>query len=1238
MHRLRRLHPTIRELRTNKSLLVHSMVSSMRLRWTGSDGSQIDEDVVLPPVKVANTTAVVLLAGLLKNLERHVMGGCLKDWLQLLSTCFTVGLFVIISDGASANLKLLKLLVIVLFHFAALTGLRVCFWWQKCLLHQMGRASVGVLNAFNLVAPVYSMTKIVKMQRVRREAAKAAKKIIKTSLLWHDHTPKPRTYVSSDAFRKDLLDLLTTPYVQADLEDSIAEPADPSITTTSRTIGDNLKAALGFYNGDITAGTDKVEHYCDNCCSSKTEAITKAQNLYCDVAFAHSTPDFEPARWLFIIMGLQYWTALLIFNGIGTWMFHPTYKRLSAQSENLRATDPNKGVKEFLGKRVGRGWQLLSKPNVVFHLLLVLRLLQWMERVVYLLFSMSDVTINKAKSASTSLQSREYKRRKLAHEKQTRKARQGSAGASDQVTSGTAKKGFRPFMVAIEDLLEKLWGLLSSDPNSGLLRVITVWWKNGSKSDMLVQLRKAILSLAAQLYIRFYIMHEAYPYCLAWSLEEDGLTRPEAIIKAKPEVINLCRTKPRCCHEKLWTLQQINMMDDIDGDDHKAEHLVEQYDELIHQSRATSLREEHYHAFQKRAAGGVVSWPLSFARQVAASVIQVLARVFHALGGRDLSKAPTWVTAQVKVATGAVHTVFRRPKQLGRALFSYVAEAVKKDHSDDTYQQKRQRAVQTYNNMSPYERKQADAAHIVKVNRKRIRPQQQTDSSGGSGANGGIDEPRTPWNAGDKTWPFNLSEVTSFVDKFSTSESGRVFMKELEVEEKIIEKLTQAPWHSTEAAAKAAMSFLKIEMDEEKAQENETLKEALRLAGTAEGKQVIAKGCHLEHYGLCVKDNASIFTEAMELARLLVSLGKCSEQEHRWEKVFRLSCKGAGRRPAKAIFVAHAGGMLNPAQHVFIMCNVPSLQALNDGPKMFIYKQQSIRLPVEIKLTSTTTARNKTIPNLMLQHELSREMALCCKKVSDWSIDEMESVHVNLATVMEVNSLDDGSWIHSGQVAETKCAPSEEPPEVNAISKIFDETFGKAKADTMSELLLKLLGPLPDEDFGGNDMDDVLDDDTADMALAEKMLEKLYGCGGVEADMITAAAGGHLGDPDVDDPPDGPAGSLEHVCPKACESAGTAHPNRPTTYKKQEQLELIRSALGSAEYDAMQQLKIKLNWNDNHKCWQASFNNKYLTGTNTMFSKHGNHAGAIYESYSAAKTKLQGPSGSSSSSSSARVG
>ena len=79
---------------------------------------------------------------MLQSLKEYVAGGIdLDSFFIAVGEVFRVFLFIVVSDEASVNEKLVRMLVIFFMEFAKKLGVVVllALWWERCSFHRLNR-------------------------------------------------------------------------------------------------------------------------------------------------------------------------------------------------------------------------------------------------------------------------------------------------------------------------------------------------------------------------------------------------------------------------------------------------------------------------------------------------------------------------------------------------------------------------------------------------------------------------------------------------------------------------------------------------------------------------------------------------------------------------------------------------------------------------------------------------------------------------------------------------------------------------------------------------------------------------------------------------------------------------------------------------------------------------------------------------------------------------------------------
>ena len=304
-----------------QSKLAHSLVHCCEIRY--NDGHRdIQEQVPLPPRHLLKTDATSIGAGLIQNLESHLLGMDLVAWAADLGKMFRCLLVLFVADCAAANLKLMRVWRIICRRL--LHGIRALFWFEPCALHRAGRCSFHTFKLLDLVVPLYSLGKIAMMHRHRVDAMASVRRLLKRDLVFRQGEQPPECLGTSTQLRERIKRTVLAQVAQMTADDAgQAEAGLHGEAMPQSEIMDHLDAALKFFNGDITQPTP--QHYCfGGCgCRSRAKAVKKAATLIYNVTWASGTPDFNPSRWAKQVPALQWWCRLAVLHRLPSQIYLP---------------------------------------------------------------------------------------------------------------------------------------------------------------------------------------------------------------------------------------------------------------------------------------------------------------------------------------------------------------------------------------------------------------------------------------------------------------------------------------------------------------------------------------------------------------------------------------------------------------------------------------------------------------------------------------------------------------------------------------------------------------------------------------------------------------------------------------------------------------------------------------------------------------------------------------------------
>ncbi len=128
-----------------------------------------------------------------------------------------------------------------------------------------------LLERAKQVGPAYSLTRVLQLRRQKQIFSDAVLAVLHQEQIWEPHVPCPVRDTSSQTFRTCLATLLKASW------DST------QIMTKDKEWASTVDEFLAFWNGDLT--TDILKHYCNGCCKSEAECISKGMTVTRNMLF-----------------------------------------------------------------------------------------------------------------------------------------------------------------------------------------------------------------------------------------------------------------------------------------------------------------------------------------------------------------------------------------------------------------------------------------------------------------------------------------------------------------------------------------------------------------------------------------------------------------------------------------------------------------------------------------------------------------------------------------------------------------------------------------------------------------------------------------------------------------------------------------------------------------------------------------------------------------------------------------
>ena len=244
---------------------IHSMVTTGCVAWTDASLTERREELCWPPRKMLSTSSNHVGPALLENFERYMFGCKLSEALPRFAAQYRLMAIFCVADSAKANLKAVKQLFDLLLHQAASAGVVLTCCFSPCLLHQLMRVVLLLMEHRKLSAALFSITRLQQQSTSRARTAATMKELLERRFVFKADTPVPDIPVTAGYFRRRLADMLHHGM------DNMLE-MDEEIYDQRCFHVDRL---LRFFNGDLTNKMEWV-HCCHGCHSSREHARNDA--------------------------------------------------------------------------------------------------------------------------------------------------------------------------------------------------------------------------------------------------------------------------------------------------------------------------------------------------------------------------------------------------------------------------------------------------------------------------------------------------------------------------------------------------------------------------------------------------------------------------------------------------------------------------------------------------------------------------------------------------------------------------------------------------------------------------------------------------------------------------------------------------------------------------------------------------------------------------------------------------
>ena len=252
--------------RTGGTEFIHSLVSTACVSWVDPSGNERQEDIMLPPRQMTSTSAAHIGSALTSNLETHLLGCTLEEAVHRFAGVYdSVGVHCV-GDSAKSNIKAIRELFAYLLQLGRSAGVMVTCSFTACMLHQLMRIVLLLLEHKQLTASLYSITRIHLSSVSRRRTFATVRELLERRFVFHPDSVPPDCPATDPFFRARLKDMLAGAW------DGMVEEDD--FQRKSGLVDDLLR----FFNGNLLDRNQWV-HHCSGCHKDKSHAMHEVCGL-----------------------------------------------------------------------------------------------------------------------------------------------------------------------------------------------------------------------------------------------------------------------------------------------------------------------------------------------------------------------------------------------------------------------------------------------------------------------------------------------------------------------------------------------------------------------------------------------------------------------------------------------------------------------------------------------------------------------------------------------------------------------------------------------------------------------------------------------------------------------------------------------------------------------------------------------------------------------------------------------
>ena len=601
--------------------IVHSMVSTWKMRFAGPGKAPIDEDMVAPAMCVSDTQGNTIMNALLTCFHDFLFGMGFLNFLEAMVWC-PFKLLVLVSDSASGNLKGIKRIMALLSDWV---GWMV--WHERCALHQVSRIQVAISKRHNFNRHLRALGNTLVRKRAYRTFVEKAKAVFERDLRFNVDAPLDGEALALHEVQVRALKRFLHKRSAAELHDRAV--AGAPVATEQDAEDQALDAFLAWINAGSFSGPPARF----DATKTRAEAAREGFELLDKAVLRAGSPKFEESRWLKMVPSYLWWSRFTLLTNVC---------RKSLDQISFSCESDSK-LSDKVGVRVGRARKFFQQALVAFHLVLVVSMIHRLEAFVFVLFFSASVVVDKQGKFRPSQQSR----RKDKDEDEQ-------------------KAPLNDVILAAENCAGDLWQMLAAPaPDSdgeamGVLSDLYFPAHLHSPHVKFAAMNHTTMWALSELYMRFLIRHREQPYssCGVTAANRDEYCRRFRDTK------QCCRLECQAMHEytTTWAPGRPRTM---------PQRFQECHVEWQRATRASSLSEERWHTVQK-VNSNFTGDPHTFSRQGASMVRMGAQQIFYNRGGRDLSSAPA--PQRQAWATAARRSTSTRDRKSVSGFFEYCAE------------------------------------------------------------------------------------------------------------------------------------------------------------------------------------------------------------------------------------------------------------------------------------------------------------------------------------------------------------------------------------------------------------------------------------------------------------------------------------------------------------------------------------------------------------------------------------